>query len=245
MRRANRRRKQQVFADGEMFVERVLLRHITDKVFQSVEILIERLSVEEDLAAGRLKLAGQHSHERAFSRTTRAHHANQLSTRDAKGDSLQTNSAFPKAVRDLVYLERADDIALFLDDSLRKTASQKLADVDSNGIAVLERRRGAHHGVTHHDRPVRLDHFQLTNSLIVIAKNLQQHVAARARGKQDIVSFQPAWVIRNQIFRLGSFKLETATQRTRPPAQIAQIHLAVVVEDNPVFQARIDLCAGF
>jgi len=44
----------------------------------------------------------------------------------------------PKAVRDLVYLERADDIALFLDDSLRKTASQKLADVDSNGIAVLD-----------------------------------------------------------------------------------------------------------
>src|SRR4029077_9537028 len=172
MRRANRCRKQQVFADGEMFVERVLLGHITDIVFQSVEILIERLSVEEDLAAGGLKLPGQHSHERAFSRAARAHHANQLTTRDAKGDSLQTNSAFPKAVCDLVCLESANNIPLFLDDSFRKTASQKLADIDSNRIAVFERRCGAHHGVTHHDWAIRLNHFQLTNSLIVIAKNL-------------------------------------------------------------------------
>ena len=91
VRRANRRGKQQVFADGEMFVERVLLRHVTDVVFQGVEILIERLPVEKDLAAGGLKLACQHSHERAFSRTARAHHANELTTRDAKGDSLETN----------------------------------------------------------------------------------------------------------------------------------------------------------
>src|SRR4029077_14361067 len=245
MRRANRRRKQQVFADGEMLVERVLLRHITDIVFQRVEILIEQLSVEEDLAAGGLKLAGQHSHERAFSRTARTHYANQLTTRDTKGDSLETDLAFPKAVRDLVCLESTNDIALFLDDSFRKTASQKLADIDSNGSAVFKRRCGAHHGVADHDWAIRLDHFQLTNSLIVIAKDLQQHVAARAGGEQNIIGFQPARVIRNQIFRLGSLQLEPATQRSRPPAQIAQIHLAVVVEDDPVFQARIDLCAGF
>src|SRR4029077_15489395 len=98
MRRANRCRKQQVFADGEMFVERVLLRHITDIVFQSVEILVERLSVEEDLATGGLKLAGQFSHEGTFSRTPRTHYATQLTTRDTKGDSLETNLAFPKAV---------------------------------------------------------------------------------------------------------------------------------------------------
>src|SRR5205814_10105062 len=162
MRRANRRRKQQVFADGEMFVECVLLRHVTDVVLQSVEILIERLSVQEDLATGGLQLASQYSHERTFSRTARTHHANKLTTRDVKGDSLETNLAFPKAVRDFVCLERADDVALFLDDSFRKVASQKLADVDTNGISVFERRCGAHHGVTHHDRAIRFDHFQLT-----------------------------------------------------------------------------------
>src|SRR5437773_9504353 len=168
-----------------MFVECVLLRHVTDIVFQSVEILIERLSVEQDLAAGGLKLAGQHSHERAFSRTARTHHANELTTRNAKGDSLETNLAFPEAVRDFVCLERANDIPLFLDDSFRKVASQKLAYVDSNGISVVEGRCAAHHGVTHHDRAIRLDHFQLTDPAIVIAKDLQQHVAARARGEPN------------------------------------------------------------
>src|SRR5881227_3384293 len=123
-----------------MFVERILLMHITDVVLQGVEIFIERLPIEDHLPARRLQLAGQHSHERAFSRTARTHHANELTTRNAKGDSLETNLAFPKAVRDFVCLERANDIALFLDDSFRKVASQKLADVDSNRIAVFKRR---------------------------------------------------------------------------------------------------------
>src|SRR5881394_1546141 len=118
---ANRRRKQQIFADGEMFVERILLRHITDVVLQGVEIFIERLPIEDHFPARRLQLAGQHPHERAFSRTARTHYANQLTTRDVKGDSLET----------------ANDIALFLDDPFRKIASQKLADVDSNGISVV------------------------------------------------------------------------------------------------------------
>ena len=134
---ANRRRKQQIFADGEMFVERILLRHITDVVLQGVEIFIERLPIEDHFPARRLQLAGQHPHERAFSRTARTHYANQLTTRDVKGDSLETNLTFPKAVRDFVCLERANDIALFLDDPFRKIASQKLADVDSNGISVV------------------------------------------------------------------------------------------------------------
>src|SRR6184192_3668631 len=144
---ANRRRKQQIFADGEMFVERILLRHITDVVLQGVEIFIERLPIEDHFPARRLQLAGQHPHERAFSRTARTHYANQLTTRDVKGDSLETNLTFPKAVRDFVCLERANDIALFLDDPFRKIASQKLAYVDSNGISVVEGRCAAHHGV--------------------------------------------------------------------------------------------------
>ena len=60
VRRANRRRKLQVLADGEMLVESVLLRHVTDVVLEHVEVRIKRLSVEENLAAGGLELAGQH-----------------------------------------------------------------------------------------------------------------------------------------------------------------------------------------
>ena len=118
--------------------------------------------------------------QRAFSRTARAHHANELATRDAKGDSLETNLAFAKAVRDFVCLENANDVALFLDDSFRKIASQKLADVDSDSVSIFERCCGAHHSVTHHDGAIRLDHFELPDPPIVIAKNLQQHIAARA-----------------------------------------------------------------
>lgn len=128
-----------------------------------------------------MKLASQHSHKGAFSTAARAHHANKLTTRDAKGDSLQTNLALAKAVRDFVCLKSANDIALFLDDSFRKVASQKLADVDSNRVSVFERCCGTHHSATDHDRAIRLDHFELTDPPIVIAENLQQHVTARAR----------------------------------------------------------------
>src|SRR6266436_8722120 len=94
MRRANRRRKHQVLTDCEVFVEGVLLGHITDVLLQDVEILIERLSVEDDISAGWLKLTGEHSHQRALSRTARAHDTNELATRDAKRNSLKTNLAF-------------------------------------------------------------------------------------------------------------------------------------------------------
>jgi hypothetical protein len=40
-------------------------------------------------------------------------------------------------MRHFAHLERADDVPLFLDDPLGKVALQELADVDSNGIAIL------------------------------------------------------------------------------------------------------------
>src|SRR6266581_8456951 len=213
MRRANRRRKQQVLADCEMFVEGVLLGHITDVLLQDVEILIERLAIEDDISAGWLKLTGKHSQQRALSRTARTHHANKLATRDGKRDSLQANLALAKTVRDFVYLEGANDVALFLDDSFRKVAPQNLSDVDSNRIAIFELRSRAHGLAANHDRTIRFDDLQLAYPLIVIAENLQHHVTARARGKQDIVRFQTARVVRDQIFRFGRLELETAAQR--------------------------------
>src|SRR2546430_17458469 len=100
-------------------------------------------------------------------------------------------------MRDFVHLEGANDVALFLDDSLREVAPEKLPDVDSNGIAILERGGRAHGGVTHKDRTVGFNYLQEAHSLVGIAKNLLQHVAARILGKQNIARFQPAWVIRN------------------------------------------------
>ena len=60
VRGSDRRRKQEVLADGEMLVESVLLRHVTDVVLENVEVRKKRLSVEDNFAAGGPQLPGQH-----------------------------------------------------------------------------------------------------------------------------------------------------------------------------------------
>src|SRR5207247_9254278 len=150
-------------------------------LIQEVEILIEGLAIEDDSSAGWLQLTGKHSQQRALSRTARTHHANKLATRDAKRDSLQANLALAKTVRDFVYLEGANDVALFLDDSFRKVAPQNLSDIDSNRIAVLELRRRAHSLASHHDRPIRFNDLQDPHALIAVAENHQSHLTARPR----------------------------------------------------------------
>src|SRR4051812_41456589 len=138
MRCADRRRKLQILTNGEVLVERVLLRHVADVLLQNIEVPVERLSIQQDVAAPRLELAGKHSHQGAFARTACAHHANKLSTRDAKRDSIEANFAFAKTVCDFIQLEAANDVSLLLNDAFQKIASQNLSDVDSNDVAVLE-----------------------------------------------------------------------------------------------------------
>src|SRR3954466_289629 len=98
MRCSDRRRKPQIFTNGEVLIEGVLLRHVADVLLQNVEVSVERLSVEQDVAAGRLELPCKHSHQRAFARTACAHHANKLSTSDAERNSIKANFAFAKTV---------------------------------------------------------------------------------------------------------------------------------------------------
>ena len=142
------------------------------------------------------------------------------------------------------YLEDANDVPLFLDDSFGKIAPQELSDIDADGVAVLKRRRPAHRCLAHHDRSIGVDHFQGADPLVVIAKNFQQHIAARSRRKKDIVCFEQARIVRDQILGLGGLELETAAHRASAAAQIEQIHLAVVVENNPVLERRFDLRPG-
>src|SRR5437773_8936135 len=124
MRCTDRRRKRQILTNGEVLVERVLLRHVADVLFQNVEVSVEGLSVEQDFAARRLELAGKHSHQRAFARTACAHHANKLSTRDAEGNSIEATLAFVQTVWDFSQLEAANDVSLLLDGALQKIAPQ-------------------------------------------------------------------------------------------------------------------------
>src|SRR5262252_9227351 len=156
----DRRRELQIFTNGEVLIERILLRHVTDVLLENVEISVERLPVEQNFAARRLKLAGKHLHQCAFARATCAHHTNKLATRDAKGNSVEANFALPKTMCDFVQLEAANDVSLLLDNALQKIASQNLSDINSNDVAVLEVRGRPDRIVTHHDSTIRLNHLK-------------------------------------------------------------------------------------
>src|SRR6516225_6971656 len=245
MRCTDRCRKLQIFTDGEVLVERVLLRHVADVLFQNVEVSVERLSIEQDIAAGWLELPGKHSHQRAFAGATCAHHTNELAACDAEGNSIEPNLAFAKTMCDFVQLEAANDVSLLLDNALQKITSQNLSDIDSNDVAVLEVGGRPNRIVAHHDSTIRFNDLKRAYSPIVIAKYFQQHISGRTGRKQDIVSLQPAWIIRHQIFRFRSFQLESSAEGARASAQIVQIQFGVIMENNFVFQRRIDLSARF
>src|SRR4029434_2358435 len=220
MRCTDRRRELQILTSGEVLVESVLLRHVADVLLQNVEVSVKGLSVEQDFAARRLELAGKHSHQRAFARTACAHHTNKLSTRDAEGNSIETNLAFAKTVCDFVQFEAANDVSLLLDDALQKIASQNLPNIDSNDVTVLELRGRANRIIAHHDSTIRFNDLKRAYSPIVIAKYFQQHISGSAGGKQDIISLQPARIIRHQIFRFRSLQLESSAERACAPAQV-------------------------
>src|SRR5207248_10418743 len=113
MGRGNRGRELQIFADGQVFIERVLLRNVTDVTLELIEIRIKLLVIEQDLTARRLQLSGQDLEQRAFPGTARPHHANQLPAHDIEGNALQPDTAAAEVMRGLAYLQAANDVALF------------------------------------------------------------------------------------------------------------------------------------
>src|SRR5437899_11501753 len=127
MRRANRGRELQILADGQVFIERVLLRNVTDVTLELIEIRIKLLVIEQEVTASRLQLSGQHLEQRAFPGTARLHHANQLPAHDIEGNALQPDTAAAEMMRDLPYLHAASNVALFLDNALGKIPLQRLA----------------------------------------------------------------------------------------------------------------------
>src|SRR5437764_546136 len=137
MRRANRGRELQIFADGQVLIESVFLRDVTDVALELIEIRIKGLIIKEDLATVGLQLSSQDFEQRAFPRAARPHHANQFPARDIEGNSFQPDIAAAKAVRNLAHLQGANDVPLFLDDALGKIAFQKLPDIDANGVTIL------------------------------------------------------------------------------------------------------------
>src|SRR5437660_9690245 len=106
MRRANRGRELQILADGQVFIECVLLRDVTDVTLELIEIRIKLLVIEQELTVSRLQLSGQHFEQCAFPGTARPHHANQLPAHDIEGNALQPDIAAAEMMRELHYPQR-------------------------------------------------------------------------------------------------------------------------------------------
>ncbi len=227
-----------------MLVEGVLLRDVTDVTLERVEILVERLAVQEDLALGRLELSAEHAHERALARAARAHHADELAAVDRETDPFERDVAVAEAMVDVDHLEAANDVALFLDDSFGEIAAQKLADIDPDGIAVGQRSGRADGHFADHDRAIGFQHFQNPDALVVVAEDFQEDIARGAGRKQDVVLLEQARIIRDEIFGLRSLELKTSTHGTGAAAEIEQIELGVVRENDPVFERGFDFGAG-
>src|SRR4029077_18385261 len=100
-----------------MLVERVFLRDVTDVAFELVQTGIQRLAVQENLAAARLQLAGQNLKERALSASTGSHDTHQFASRDRKRDTIKADFAVAESVRYFAGLHGANNVSLFLDDA--------------------------------------------------------------------------------------------------------------------------------
>ena len=180
MRRADGGGELEVFLDRQVLVESVVLRDVTDVALERVEVFVERLAVEQDLAAGRLQLAAERAHERAFARAARAHDADHLAAIEGEADAFERDIAVAEAMADVAHLEAANDVAFFLDDPLGKIAAQELPDIDPDGVAVGQGRGRADGEFADHDRAIGFEHFEDADALVVVAGNLEQHIARRA-----------------------------------------------------------------
>ena len=85
-----------------------------------------------------------------------------------------------------------------------------------------------------------LKHLNTAFLAIVIAVDLQQYVAPASGRKQDVVLFEKSGIIGNQIFTLGGLELEAPAELTRAAAQIAEVQLAIVVENDIILERGFD-----
>ena len=192
VRRTQRRREGQVFLDGQLFVEGVVLRDVGDVAAQFVEVVVEGAAVEDDLAAVGPVLPGDGAQERALAAAARAHDADHLAARGGEGDVVHGLLAVAEGMPQVAHLQHADDVALLLDDALGEIAPQHLAHVDADHVAV-----GQPRGVRTGTSPTMIARLawstsRLADLLVVVAGNLQQHVAARA-GERRMSSASSGW----------------------------------------------------
>ena len=226
----------EVFLDREVFVERVVLGDVGHVFPQRIVIGVERPVIEKDVSLVGRKLAGERAEERAFPAPARAHDANHLAALNRKRDSVNRNGPAGKLAHQIPHLQRANDIAFLLDQALREIAAQDLTDIHADHVAIRQRRGIPHRDTANEDRTVGLQNFQAAFPTVVVARDFQKHIASGTRREENVVLLEQAGIVGNKVFVLRGLELEASTVRSRPPPQIAEVELAVVVENDLVLQ---------
>ena len=139
-----------------------------------------------------------------------------------------------------MHLERANNVALLFEKALRKIAAQDLPGVDADGVAVGKRREVSNWHTAHKNWAISLEHLDAAFLAIVITVDLQEHITPASGRKQNVVLFEKAGVIGNEIFTLGGLKLKTPAELPGTAAQIAEIQLAVVVKNDVVLERGLN-----
>ena len=156
MRRAEGRGEVQIFLDGEVFVERVVLRNVGDVFAQRFAIRVERAPVEKDISLDRLKLAGESAHQRALSTSAGAHHADHLPSLHRERDAVDSDLPVAEPADQVANFERANDVAFLFEQPLAEVAAQDLPGVDPNSVAVGKRRKVSDRHPANENRAIRL-----------------------------------------------------------------------------------------
>ena len=73
--------------------------------------------------------------------------------------------------------------------------------------------------------------------------DLEKHIAAGTRREQDVVLFEQAGIVGDEVFAFGGLQSEASAVGARPQAQVVEVEFAVVVEDDPVLERGRDLRA--
>src|SRR5690349_148559 len=99
MRRTNGGSHLEVLLDRQMIVKGVVLRYVSEELFELVEVPVERLPIEQHLAPLRLHLTAHGSQQRGLSRSARPHHANHFAAINGKADAVQAHELFAETMR--------------------------------------------------------------------------------------------------------------------------------------------------
>ena len=229
----------QVLLDGQLLVEGVVLRDVGDVLEEGVEIPVEGSLVEQHLSRYRLELTGQRAQQGALPAAARPHDADHLAPLDREVEVVERGVGAPEAADEIAHIEVADDVALLLDDALGEIAAQHLARIDADRVAVLQLHGAPDGQAPHHDRPVGLQHLDPSLLQLVVTGDPEGHLAADARGDEDVIVVEAARVVGGDILGLRSLEFEAPAEGADASLELLEVELPSVAEEDLVGELGI------